>query len=66
MIGYSVRRRVNVDGEDCWLEVYHQSKSVFLASGSFRGKSFDGKGRSEGSAVSDWISRAKYSLDPYR
>jgi hypothetical protein len=66
MIGYSVRRLVNVEGEDCWLEVYQQSKSVFLAGGSFRDKSFEGKGRSEGSAISDWISRAKYSLDPQR
>lgn len=56
----SVRRAVNIIGEDCDVSVHQSSKTVWVASGSIEGQYLSVKSRSANSALNDWIAAATY------
>ncbi|MCJ2124757.1 hypothetical protein [Methylobacterium sp. J-077] len=52
--------RVEVWGETIDLAVHQQSKSVWLARGEYKGKAYEGKGRSPSTAAASWHEQARY------
>jgi hypothetical protein len=45
---------VKVFGEACEVEVIKTAKTVWRAIGTYRGKPYDAKGRSENTALKNW------------
>ena len=54
-IGMSRTHKVRVYGETVEVEAYQRSKTVWLASGDFDGRSIEVKRSSESSAVAAWV-----------
>ena len=52
---------VEVWGTKIELTVQQRSKSVWIASGAYNGKSFQGQGRSANTAAASWREQARYS-----
>lgn len=46
--------------ETCQVHVYQRSKTVWVASGSFQGKTLQQKGRSEAAALRAWKDIAEW------
>jgi hypothetical protein len=51
---------VKVWGEDCDLSIYQKSKSVWIATGTYNGKSHQYQGRTETQAASAWQDAVRY------
>ena len=60
MWGSTSTEYVSLDGESWQVRVSHRSRTVWYATGDFRGKPVTGKGGSEAAAVSDWGRKANY------
>jgi hypothetical protein len=55
-----VKTTVTVWGEDYEITVYQQSKSVWIAVGTFEGKEIRVQGRSQSSVTAHWRETAHY------
>jgi hypothetical protein len=55
-----VKVRVQVWDEPVEIEVYQQSKTVWIAVGEYNGKSHDVKRSTPGAAAKGWADAAKY------
>lgn len=54
---------VEVWGQRVEVTVVQHSKTVWTAHGEYLGKSYEGKGRSAGTAAASWKERARYSTN---
>ena len=54
-----MKQRVVVWGEKVEVEVYHRSKTVWIARGDYRGKSYEGKASTPGAAAKAWADAAR-------
>jgi len=55
-----MKEQVIVWGEKVEIEVYQKSKSVWIASGTYKGKPYEVKWATPGAAVKGWRETARY------
>ena len=55
-----MRHRVKVWSETIEIETYQKSKSVWIATGSYLGQTFEVKDRSSSAAANAWRTAAEY------
>ena len=55
-----MKKRVAVWGHQVEVEVYHRSKTVWIASGEYKGKYYECKARTPGAAAKAWAEAARY------
>lgn len=55
-----MQRRVEVYAEELAIEVRQSAKTVWTASGNYKGQHLVAKGRSENTAVREWCTLAKH------
>ena len=54
---------VEVWGNKVEITVVQKSKAVWIAHGTYLGKEYEAKGRSESDAASNWRERARYATN---
>jgi hypothetical protein len=54
------KHKVEVWGQPQEVTVYQKSKTVWMAVGTYHGKTITAKGSTSGSAIKTWIDAAKY------
>lgn len=61
--GKAITYPIRVHGEACEVTVYQSSKTVFIAQGTYKGKSIEGTGGTRGGALNRWRHLADRSDD---